>query len=131
MKRNDQIMCCGLLRGVLFLALLSAAGCLQTANPTPPLPQHPAEQAAREAMVAYAQHLADSFDAAGNELQSEKLKSAADVNQHLQLSNAAARKQAFHQLDEILNEELGGEKWDAERARQLFQHISTGLRSFP
>lgn len=114
---------------LIFSTWLFCSGCLQTVSqPEPQLT--PAEKAAREAVVSYAQRLAASFEETESQLHSGGLTSAAEVNQRLQAANAAARKQAFQTLDELLNDELGGDQWDALRAQQLFQQISTGLRSF-
>lgn len=126
MRRYQQTLMCW----QIGIGLILCGGCLQTST-HPEVPVSPAATAAREAAVAYARHLADSFDDAGLRLQSGTLTTAEEVNQHLQTANAAARKQAFQPLDGLLNDELGGEKWDAERARHLFQQISTGLRSLP
>ncbi len=82
-------------------------------------------------MAAYAHGLADSFEEAGAQLQSQTLQSAEEANQRLQTANAAARQQAFQPLDRLLNDELGGEHWDAERASRMFQKIASALRSFP
>jgi hypothetical protein len=116
-----------------FCAIISftvLSGCLHSPEPPQPPPDS-LEQAIRGAMVAYAHGLADSFQETGAQLQSQTLHSAEEANERLQSENAAARQQAFQPLDELLNDELGGERWDAGRADQLFQRISTALRNFP
>ena len=116
-------------RGIkwMIVTVLCCSGCLKTAST--PRPIEPAEQAAHDAVISYARGLADSFDDAAAKLHGGSLSSAAESNQHLQSANAATRQQAFHQLDELLNDELGGDKWDADHAQRLFGGISQGLRS--
>lgn len=114
----------------MMIVLITGGGCLKMSG-TPPRPQEPIEQAARSAIITYAHALADSFDEAAAQLASQSLTTAAETNQHLQSANVAARRQAFHEVDELLNAELGNDQWDVQRARQLFEGISRGLRSVP
>jgi hypothetical protein len=106
------------------------SGCLHSLGPPEPSPDS-LEQAVRGALVAYAHGLAESFQETGAQLQSQTLHSAEEANERLQTGNAAARQQAFQPLDQMLNDELGGERWDADRAGQMFQRISAALRNFP
>ena len=121
--KNLVVLC-----AIISLACLS--GCLHSPGPPEP-PPDALEQVVRNAMTAYAHGLADSFEETGAQLQSQTLESAEEVNQRLQTTNAAARQQAFQPLDHLLNDELGGERWDAERASRMFQKIAGALRSFP
>lgn len=112
----------------LGIATLLLTGCLrQSVKPTPP--EHNVSQAARAAVVDYAARLADSFSHVAEQLASNTLTTAAETNATLQSANADARKQAFQPLDQRLNQELGGDKWDADKARELFEQIARGLRN--
>jgi hypothetical protein len=104
-----------------------AAGCLRS----PQTPDSPVAQIACESMAAYARGVAESFDDAQRKLESGELRTAVEANRWLQSSNAAARQRAFEPLDALLNEELGGEKWDIEKARRIFGEIAWGLRTAP
>jgi hypothetical protein len=115
----------------LSLGLINA-GCLRRADkerPTPPTA--PEQQMAGEAVAAYAHGLADSFEEVARQLDAGTLKSAADANSRLKASNATAREKAFAPLNELLNENLGGDKWDSRRAQELFRNIAQGLRNCP
>lgn len=112
----------------LGIVTLLLTGCLrQSAKPAPP--EHNASQTARAAVVDYAARLADSFSLAADQLASNTLTTAAETNATLQSANAEARKQAFQPLDQRLNQELGGDRWDANKAQELFEQIARGLRS--
>jgi hypothetical protein len=93
-------------------------------------PQSDAARMARHAVVAYAHGLADSFDNASRQIDAGKWKTAVEVNRALQSSNGAARKEAFRELDAFLNDEIGGDQWDAKRAGRLFQEMAREFRSF-
>lgn len=110
------------------IATLLLTGCLrQGTKPTPP--ENAVTQAARAAVVDYAQRLAESFSHTAERLESHTLTTAAETNAQLQSANAEARKQAFQPLDQRLNDELGGDRWDADKAQELFEQIARGLRS--
>lgn len=110
------------------IATLLFTGCLrQSTKPSPP--DHDVSQAARAAVVDYSHRLADSFSHTAEQLASNALTTAAETNAHLQSANAEARKQAFGPLDQRLNDELGGDKWDAVKAQACFEQIARGLRS--
>lgn len=112
----------------LGLASVLISGCLrQSAKPVPP--DHTVSVAARTAVHDYAQRLASSFSQAAEQLKSNTLTTAAETNAQLQSANSEARQQAFQPLDQRLNEELGGDRWDAEKAQKLFEQIAQGLRS--
>jgi hypothetical protein len=110
------------------IATLLLVGCLrQSTKPSPP--NHEVSQTARAAVVDYSHRLADSFAHTAEQLAANTLTTAAETNAKLQAANADARKQAFHPLDQRLNDELGGDQWDADKAKEIFEHIARGLRS--
>lgn len=110
------------------IAALIVSGCLrQSVEPKPPDGAIP--HAARTAVAEYAQRLADSFEDTARQLESQSLTTAAETNTRLQSANAEARRAAFQPLDQRLNDELGGDRWDADKAQQLFDQIARGLRS--
>lgn len=117
---------------VLEVSILGVllGGCLQPAVP-PAEPASPVARRVETVMSDYASQLADSFDAVAGELQSNGERSAAEINAELQSRNAAARREAFRPLDQLLDEEIGGERWHAGRAAELFKDIAQGLRSLP
>lgn len=60
--------------------------------------------------------LADAADA--------KYANAADAEKALGENNKAARKKAFALLDELIDDRIGGEKWDRDEASKLFRELS-------
>ncbi|MFO0918200.1 MAG: hypothetical protein U0872_07790 [Planctomycetaceae bacterium] len=118
-------------QGAWFMIVaLVLSGCLHRTDAPQPS-RDPFERAVQGALDTYASGLAASFEETGAALQSGTLQSAEEANQRLQTANAAARRQAFQPLDELLNEELGGDRWDADRAGRLFQQLSRALRKVP
>lgn len=109
--------------------LIACSGCLRPAIDIPPPPESDVVRISQQVLRDYAAGLASSFDAAADQLEAGTLTAAAETNAQLQSANATARKQAFLPLDEHLNETLGGERWDAEIAVQLFRQIANGLKT--
>jgi hypothetical protein len=126
MTTCDKKIIWGWLAGMMILP----CGCLRKVEPPSPtpIPEAAGQKVAREVVIDYGRRLADLFDEAAGKLNAGSLSTAADANTQLQTANMAARKAAFVPLDELLNDELGGDKWDAQRAAELFQDISAGLR---
>lgn len=112
------------------IVCLSCSGCLRPVV-EPQKPDSPITKVTRAAVVDYAHRVADSFDEAARQLDAGTLKNAADANSHLKSANVTARQEAFQPVNKLLNDELGGDRWDAKKAKDLFKKIAQGLRSFP
>jgi hypothetical protein len=113
-----------------WLALLLLCGCIvQPIKPIPddnvptPIPAKAVDAAAHKAMKDYAAGMSKAFAEAA----AAKHEKASDANGELAKSNRLARQQAFSPVDAILDERIGGEKWDADEAVKLFGELSTAF----
>ncbi len=120
MGRSSTILCATLFCG--------AIGCLRLADPTPDPPSTELQHLARVTIHSYSTGLADSFIATADQITAGSLTTAAETNSHLKISNAEARQAAFLPIDERLNAELGGERWNAEHAAKVFRELAAGFR---
>ncbi len=116
---------------IAILACVLLCGCLRPAveRPDVPEPPTPEQLAARSAVTAYANALAASFEDAAAKLNDGSLQTAAETNTHLQAANRAARQQAFQPVNELLNDQLGGDRWDVDKAKDVFRRLAEGLKA--
>lgn len=104
----------------LFVTLL-LAGCISPVVPTPPEPiASDVDAAAKRAMQKYAIGLSESFRDAAQ----QRFDAADKANAALATANKNARVKAFGELDGILDDTIGGDKWDADKAAKLFAELS-------
>jgi hypothetical protein len=112
-----------------IFACVLLCGCLRPAMERPDVPEPTPEQhAARSAVTAYANALAASFEDAAAKLDDGSLQTAAETNAQLQAANRQARQQAFGPVNELLNDRLGGDRWDVAKAKDVFRNLAEGLK---
>lgn len=105
-----------------FVLILLAVGCVQPVTPPkPPEPQPAtADALARKSMQDYAKGLSESFARAADAGHDQ----AAKANESLAADNKAARQRAFAPLDAVLDDRIGGDKWEPAAAAKLFRELA-------
>ncbi len=100
-------------------AFLLLCGCIGPEGGDTPKPSG-VDALAKQAMTEYAERLSKSFGEAATAGHTD----ASTANTALAAANKAARQQAFAPLDAVLDDTIGGEKWDADKAAKLFKELS-------
>lgn len=84
-----------------------------------PTPLSDVEAAAKRAIDSYADGLSRAFQAAADAKHAEAVK----ANESIAAASKTARQEAFSELDGILDDSIGGDRWDADKAAKLFREI--------
>lgn len=107
----------------IAIAALLFAGCITPPRPVVP-PQSDTDALCRRAIADYAVGLAASFDRAAIAQHAD----AVTANETLAADNKAARQRAFQPIDNLLNDSIGGDKWDDAKAAAKFRELADGFR---
>lgn len=115
----------------VFIPLL-LCGCLQIHIPPKPVPDDNVptpidetniDKAARKAVKDYAAGLSQSF----KEAASTNYADSGKANAELGSRNKAARTEAFKPIDAILDDSIGGDRWEPGKASKLFDQLGTAF----
>jgi len=118
---------------LVLMLLIPSAGCIRhrpRPGPGPKPDPGPAnvspETAADSAVASLRAGYAKNFSSAAEKLRGGDLKTAREAFDFVSDANRKTREEAFAGVEEVVDGEIGGEKWDAGKAAKLFDRVSKG-----
>lgn len=118
---------------LVLMLLIPSAGCIRhrpRPGPGPKPGPGPAivspETAADSAIASLRAGYSKNFAGAAEKLRAGELKTSREAFDFVAESNRKTREEAFAGVEEVVDGEIGGEKWDSAKAAKLFDRVSKG-----
>ncbi len=118
---------------LVLMLLLPSAGCLRhrpRPGPGPKPGPGPVivspETAADSAIASLRAGYSKNFAGAAQKLRAGELKTSREAFDFVAESNRKSREEALAGVEDVVDAEIGGEKWDAAKAATLFDRLSKG-----
>ena len=117
---------------LVLMLLLPSAGCLRHRPRPGPDPSRglvlssSPETAADSAIASLRAGYSKNFAGAAQKLRAGELKTSREAFDFVAESNRKSREEALAGVEDVVDAEIGGEKWDAAKAATLFDRLSKG-----